>query len=86
VRKDQQVWVEGGGWGWGFQGDTDHSLGWEAAAGVGYDITQRVRLTPAIRRQVVAPRERLRFGELFGEWDVRRADMFTVDAGISYRF
>jgi hypothetical protein len=82
----RQVWIEGGGWGWGFQADTRHVRGWEAAAGIGYDLTPRMRLSPAVRRQVVAHRERLRFGELFGEWHVRDADLLTVDAGISYRF
>jgi hypothetical protein len=82
----RQVWIEGGGWGWGFQADTRHYRGWEVAAGIGYDITPRVRLSPAVRWQVVAPRERLRFGEMLGEWEVRNADVLTVDAGISYHF
>lgn len=76
----KEIWVEGGGFIFGENNQTHHSLGWEAAGGASYAMTPRVHLTPAVRFQRLSPREAI---EPF--WNVMDANQLLIDVGIAYR-
>lgn len=75
----KEIWVDGGG-ALGYTSDSHHSLGWEVASGGSYRVTRRIHLTPALRYQLLSPRQAV------DSWSVTDANQLLMDVGIAYRF